>query len=106
MAVGDYIERPEHEEMLKRMEEEHERINYRLKLLEDAVRQFSSLALSVERLAINMERMVEEQEKQGRRLEALEEVPKKNWDSLKYGIMGAIATAIGGAVVMAIANVL
>ena len=100
--MAEYIERPEHEEMLKRMEEEHDRINQRLTLLEDTVRQFGSLTTSVERLAINMEHMVEEQKKQGRRLEALEEVPKKNWDALKYGILGAIATAIGCAVVVAI----
>ena len=93
--MGEYIERPEHDEFVKRMEEEHDRQNKRITLLEDSVRQFSSLTLSVERLAINMENMVEEQKKQGKRLETLEDVPKKNWDSLKFGVLGAIAGAIG-----------
>lgn len=93
--MGEYIERPEHEEFARRMEEEHIRQNKRITMLEDTVGQFSSLTLSVERLAINMEHMVEEQKKQGKRLETLEDVPKKNWDSIKYGIFGAIAGAIG-----------
>lgn len=100
--MAEYIERPEHEEMLKRMEDEHDRINKRLNLMEETIRQFGNLTISVERLALNMEHMVEEQKRQGKQIEALEEVPKKNWDALKYGILGAIATAVGGAVVLAI----
>lgn len=63
------ITRAEHEEFRnwvetekKRLEDEDERQNSRLKLLEEDVRQIRQLTTSVEKLAVNMEIMVKEQE--------------------------------------------
>ena len=67
------ITRAEHEEFVKRMEDEDRRQNRRIEILEKSVQQFTSLTASVEKLALNMENMLKEQEAQGNRLEALED---------------------------------
>lgn len=100
------ISRAEHDEFVKRMEAEHNRQNRRLILLEDNIQMTQSLTLSVEKMALNMENMLKEQKKQGERLEALEGVPKKNIDSFKFALIGALGTAIGGGIITLFANML
>jgi len=65
-----------------------------LVFLEDSVRQIGALATSVEKLAVSMQSMLKEQEKQGKRLEALEGRDGEKWRK----VMGYIATAIVGVV--------
>ena len=102
--MGEAILREEHEEFKKRMEEEHKRQNRRIQLLEDNVQVMQSLTISVEKMALNMECMLKEQKKQGERLEALEGVPKKNFNTFKYALIGALGTAFGGAIAAVIIN--
>ena len=66
------ITRAEHEEFKRRLEEENSRQDRRISLLEESVSKMSALSTSVEKLALSMESMVKEQEKQGKRLETLE----------------------------------
>lgn len=76
------ITRAEHEEFVKRMEDEDHRQNRRIEILEKSVQQFTSLTASVEKLALNMENMLKEQEAQGNRLEALEDRDGEKWRTL------------------------
>lgn len=66
------ITRAEHEEFRKRLDDENHRQNKRIDLLEKSVQQFNNLTASVEKLAVNMENMLKNQEEQGERLRALE----------------------------------
>lgn len=73
------ISRAEHEEFRRAMEAENKRLsdednrqNRRIDLLEQNVEKLGALASSVEKLAVSMENMLKEQERQGRRLDALE----------------------------------
>ena len=66
------ITRAEHEEFKRRLEEENARQDRRIALLEESVSKMGALSTSVEKLALSMESMVREQEKQGKRLETLE----------------------------------
>ena len=100
----EYIGRGEHEEFVKRMEEEHIRQNKRIGNLETALENQNKLALAVEKMAINMESMLKEQQKQGERLEELEKVPVKNWNTVKTSILSAIGGAIGTGILVAISN--
>lgn len=107
----EYISRAEHEEFCmrmaaenKRLEDENDRQNHRIENLENSTKQIQSVINSVEKLAMSVDNMAKELGKQGDRLEALEEVPGKNWDALKTGILGAVAAAIGGGMVAAIIN--
>lgn len=88
------ITRAEHEEFRRRLEEENKRQDARIGILEDSVRQIGALATSVEKLAVSMQSMLKEQEKQGRRLEALEGRDGEKWRK----VMAYIATAIVGVV--------
>ena len=102
--MEDYIIRPEHEEFCRRIEAEEKRQNKRLDLLEENVQKIADLTVSVEKMVCSMETMVKELEDQGKRLQALEEVPGKNWSALRAGIIGAVAAAIGCGIVAALIN--
>lgn len=86
------ITRAEHEEFRRRIEEENKRQDRRLELLEHTVQQISDLTTSVEKLAVSMEGMLREQEKQGTRLETLEDRDGEMWRK----IIGYAATAAVG----------
>ena len=88
------ITRAEHEEFRRRLEEENKRQDARIGILEESVQQIGALATSVEKLAVSMQSMLKEQEKQGKRLEALEGRDGEKWRK----VMGYIATAIVGIV--------
>ena len=72
-------------------------------MLENTVREIGALTLSVQRLAQSLESMVEEQERQGRRLQALEDRDGEKWRKL----MGYIATALtSGAVTLLLSHLI
>ena len=64
-----------------------------LALLEESVSKMGALSTSVEKLALSMESMVKEQEKQGKRLETLESRDGELWRKA----VGYVVTAIIGA---------
>lgn len=99
--LEDYITRNEHEEFCRRMESENKRLedengrqNKRIEILEKSILQISSIATSVEKLAVNMQGMLKEQEKQGQRLETLEARDGEMWRK----VTGYIATTVIGIV--------
>jgi hypothetical protein len=89
---GQPITRAEHEEFRRRLEEENARQDRRIALLEDNVSKMGALSTSVEKLALSMESMVKEQEKQGKRLETLESRDGEMWRKA----VGYVVTAIIG----------
>lgn len=86
------ITRAEHEEFARRQDEENKRQNRRIDLLEQNVEKMGALTTSVEKLATNMESMLKEQEKQGKRLETLEGRDGEMWRK----IVGYVVTAVIG----------
>ena len=94
------ITRAEHEEFRRRIEEENKRQDRRLELLEHTVQQISDLTTSVEKLAVSMEGMLREQEKQGTRLETLEDRDGEMWRK----IIGYAATAAVGIIIGSVAR--
>ena len=93
--MDDPITRAEHEEFRRPIEEENKRQDRRLELLEHTVQQISDLTTSVEKLAVSMEGMLREQEKQGTRLETLEDRDGEMWRK----IIGYAATAAVGIII-------
>lgn len=93
---NEYLTLSEHREFSKRIEEENTRQNHRIANLESAVQQIAGLASSVERLAINMENMAKEQQKQGDRLGILEGRDGEKWRSVVSHVGLCILTAIVG----------
>ena len=77
----------------KRLQEENERQNHRLKILEENVLEIRSLSAGVNKLAANMENMLKEQERQGKRLETLEGRDGEKWRDTAKNVLSVI---IGG----------
>lgn len=86
------IMRAEHEEFVRRMEEEHKRQNKRLDLLEKQTEQITNIAMSTKELAISVKQMAEEQREQGNRLEKLEGRDGEMWRK----VVGYVITAVVG----------
>ena len=100
--MDEPISRGEHEEFAKRIDAQEKRQDKRLEMLENTVREIGALTLSVQRLAQSLESMGEEQERQGRRLQALEDRDGEKWRKL----MGYIATALtSGAVTLLLSQI-
>ena len=90
------ITRAKHEEFRRRMEDENKRQDARLAALEDSVKEIQSLANSVASLAGSMERMTKEQEKQGKRLESLEQRDGEMWRKVVgYAVTAAVGIVLG-----------
>lgn len=94
MSEQEYLTVEVHKEFSERIDAEERRQNKRLDKLEDGIVQLSELTSCVKVLTNTVENMVKEQVKQGERLEAIEDVPAKNWEKLVWAIGGAILTAI------------
>ena len=92
---NEYITLQFHNEYAKRMAEENERQNYRLKALERSTEENRNKVISVERLTLSVKSMVEEQKSQGRRLETLENRDGESWRKA----IGYLVTTIIGIVV-------
>lgn len=94
--MDDTISRAEHEEFCRRIDDENNRQNKRLELLEENVRQIGALTTSVEKLATSMTNMVKEQERQGERLQELEERDGEMWRKVVgYVITSAVGIVVG-----------
>lgn len=92
--MGEYVTNELHGEFEKRMEEEHVRINHRISNLEESVAEINKLAISVERLTLSVQAMVEEQKKQGNRLETLEGRDGAMWRAIVSHIVMAVVGAV------------
>lgn len=79
MDEKNFVTMEFHNEYAKRMQEEHDRQNHRIGDLESGVKEYNKLALSIERLTISLQSMVEEQKAQGERLETLEKRDGEMW---------------------------
>ena len=88
--MDEFVTRAEHVEFSKRMEHEHDVQSKRIGALEKAVDSINQITVNVERLAISMENMTKELERQGKRLDIIEETPKKRWESIVAALVAGI----------------
>ena len=89
------ITRAEHEEFCRRIDEENRRQNRRIELLEENEKHMRTLTAAVERMASNMESMLKEQERQGKRLETLESRDGEMWrKAVSYAVTFAIGAVL------------
>lgn len=93
---NDYLLKSVHDEFSKRIEEENNRQNHRLAVLENAVQQIVGITSAVERLATNMEHMAKEQQAQGERLQSLESKDGDMWRKIvSYSVTAIISIILG-----------
>ena len=96
MSEIEYLTVEVHKEFAERIDAEEHRQNKRLDKIEETIFQIGELTTSVKVLANNMENMAKEQEKQGERLQAIEDKPAKNWDKFVWAVAGALIAGIIG----------
>lgn len=94
--MDNYISRAEHEEFVRRIDEEHHRQNRRIELLEEAVQQNGKLTISVEKMAVSIQTMGETLAAQGDRLEALEARDGAKWREAVKTIATAVISVLVG----------
>lgn len=85
-----------HDEVVKRIEDENNRQNKRIEVIEDHVCEITKIATNVEKLAVNMEHMVSELKDQGVRLKALEDRDGDMWRKIvSYSITAILSIILG-----------
>ena len=72
-------------------------LKHRMDEQEEQGKSLSSLALSVQKLALSMESMIEEQKNQGARLAKLEAEPAERWSNMTRTIFNTVVGAGAGA---------
>lgn len=95
----DEITRAEHEEFSKRVDEHLTRVDARLGDAEAQIKLLKDQNVTLGKLATNMESMCEEQKKQGKRLERLENRDGEKWRNAVGYVCTAIVSIVAGVVV-------
>lgn len=98
----EYLLRAEFLAFKEAMNAENERQNHRILKLEDTTEKINELAMSTEKLASTMEKMLEEQKEQGKRIVKLEGRDGEKWRSVAKIVATAVISAVIGAVLMII----
>lgn len=85
-----------HEEFVKRVDENFNRTDSRLKLLEAKMDSYTDLAINIEKLAISTDRLTKEFENQRERLNELESRDGERWrQATGYAVTVVIGLLIG-----------
>ena len=90
----EFVSRNEYEERLRRVDDENNRQNRRLEKLENIMDTINELTASVQLLAVRMEAMQKEMEKQGARLETIEQEPADKWRSVVKTAVTVVVSAL------------
>lgn len=93
---------------IQRIHDEDIRQNHRLDKLEDTVDSLKELNLSVQKLALTMEQMLEAQKDISQKVDKLEREPAEVWSNTKKtifnNIVGAFAGALGAGILWLISQ--
>lgn len=87
---------------IERIHDENTRQNHRIDNLEKKMATLETINLSIKELALNMKAMLEEQTKQGSRLEKLEQKPGEAWETMQKTVLTTIVSAIAGGLAVAL----
>lgn len=96
--MSEFVTLEVHNEFVKRIDAEDSRQNKRIEIIEAKQAQISELVASVKVLAANVENIAKEINKQSQRLDEIEGIPKKRWET----IVACIITGLLGAAISAI----
>lgn len=94
--MDNFVPKEVYNEHMKRIDDENTRQNKRIELLENSTQQIMDIAASVRELAVSIKQMAETQEKQGKRLEKLEEKDGVMWRQVVgYAITVVVGIVLG-----------
>ena len=81
-------------EKFARQDDENDRQNKRIEILEKSIERINGLIISVEKIAVSTENMAKELTKQGERLEAIEKEPAENWKKMLWYLLTFVLGAV------------
>lgn len=90
------IVRAEHNEFVKRMEDEHRRMNARISEVESKANTLLELTASVESIAASVKTLTE-------KVEVLEQKPADNWNTVVKGLLTGLGSNIAALLLGALA---
>ncbi|MBR5559018.1 MAG: hypothetical protein IKU72_02080 [Oscillospiraceae bacterium] len=96
---NQYIGRGEHEEFVRRMEDEHRRMNVRIRSVEQKADTLVELTASVESIAASVKTLTE-------KVADLERKPAENWNTVVKAGLTAVGAALGGGLIGVLAATL
>ena len=91
-----YLLHVEHEEYVKRVDEEFVRVNHRLKHLENQEEKQTELLISIKELTNEMKDIKKEVYEQDERLEVLEDRDGEKWRKAEWLVIAGIIGAVIG----------
>lgn len=91
-----YMLHVEHEEYAKGVEKEFDRVNHRLKHLEDQEEKQTELLISIKELTTEMKDIKKEVFEQDERLETLENRDGEKWRKAEWAIISGVIMAVLG----------
>ena len=94
-----YMLHVEHEEYAKGVDKEFERVNHRLKHLEDQEEKQTELLISIKELTTEMKDIKKEVFEQDERLETLENRDGEKWRKAEWAVISGIIMAVVGYIV-------
>lgn len=95
----EYVRKDYFEQVIKRQQDEHHRIHRRLEEVEESVKKQSEITLALERMAINLEHVLNQLETQSQRLKKLEEAPLETNRKVRDALITTVVGGVIGAVV-------
>lgn len=95
----DCIRKDYFDEVQKRNSDEFERVNHRLRELEDSIKKQGEMNLALERLTINLSNVLNQLESQSQRLKKLEDIPLETNKKVRDALVNTIVGGVIGAVV-------
>lgn len=94
--MDDSLSNNEHREFAKRVDEHFKRIDTRLNIIDEEMRSYRDLAISIEKIGMNTENLCREIKKQGERLESLEARDGQKWRSMVSTVLTVVIGAVMG----------
>lgn len=92
----NYVMKEVFDERMKRVDDENDRQNHRLSLLEKNGETLNELVISVKEMAISIQQMAKELEKQGTRLDKIEDEPADKWKKFTWFAFTTLIGAVLG----------
>ena len=89
----DGITRGEYDLAMRRLEDEDHRQNKRLDMLEESLKKLNDLTVTVGKMAVSLETMTKQLERQAAQLSDIEKAPAGRWNQLVSALIGAVVAA-------------
>ena len=85
-----------HEEFARRVDEHFDRIDARLNVIDEELKSYRDLAMDIQRIGLNTEKMCDEMKNQSTRLKALEDRDGEKWRTTATTVLTVIIGAVVG----------